>query len=328
MHQIPVVRLGHTAVQVTRVGLGAMPLAIYGRPTRDDAMQVIHRALDLGLTLIDTADAYCLDETDKHYGEQLVHQALQTYSGSANINDVIVATKGTRACRSRPHRICPFFFFRRSASSGWRLGNRLDPGSPPSSHCTKLRVSRRRETDSPVANSRLSARRSVHHEGDLRTDQRGRSIRTHPARRRVELQRDADRRGSQLRRRAVRAERLQRFQTAIGDRRRSQVLRRQPINIPRLFTFRRPTKAQTDPQAETARRTRQEVPVFALLHRSGLAPVQIAVHRSHPRRQSMLVDRRLRTSGRHSTRPKRHRPDQRSHIRLDDDVTRGKEKNL
>lgn len=102
MHQIPIVRLGHTAVQVTRLGLGAMPLAIYGRPTGDEAIQVIHRALDLGLTLIDTADAYCLDETDKHYGELLVHQALQTYTGSANINDIVVATKGRRAWRSRP----------------------------------------------------------------------------------------------------------------------------------------------------------------------------------------------------------------------------------
>jgi aryl-alcohol dehydrogenase-like predicted oxidoreductase len=88
---IPSVSLGQTALSISRIGLGAMPLAINGRPTREQAIEVIHRALDLGVTLIDTADAYCQNEDDKHYGELIVAQALQTYLGSA---DVTVATKG------------------------------------------------------------------------------------------------------------------------------------------------------------------------------------------------------------------------------------------
>ena len=88
---IPEVLLGQTDVSVTRLGLGAMPLAIFGRPPIDQAIAVIHRAFDLGIRLIDVADAYCLDETDKHYSETLVHQALQSYSKSI---DVVVATKG------------------------------------------------------------------------------------------------------------------------------------------------------------------------------------------------------------------------------------------
>ena len=88
---IPTVSLGQTPLTISRIGLGAMPLAINGRPTREQATEVIHRALDLGVTLIDTADAYCQNEDDKHYGELLVAQALQTYRGSA---EVTIATKG------------------------------------------------------------------------------------------------------------------------------------------------------------------------------------------------------------------------------------------
>ena len=40
-----------------------MPLSLTGRPSEIEAIAVIHQALDLGVTLIDTADAYCQDET-------------------------------------------------------------------------------------------------------------------------------------------------------------------------------------------------------------------------------------------------------------------------
>ena len=92
--EIPTTNLGHTDVKITRIGMGAMPLSINGRPTQEDAIKVIHRTLDLGITLIDTADAYCADENDKHHGEILIYQALKTYQGSADINKIIVATKG------------------------------------------------------------------------------------------------------------------------------------------------------------------------------------------------------------------------------------------
>lgn len=91
---IPTIYLGHTDVKITRIGLGSMPLSIYGRPSQEDAIKVIHHTLDLGITLIDTADAYCLDENDKHYSEVLIYQALQTYEGPADINNIIIATKG------------------------------------------------------------------------------------------------------------------------------------------------------------------------------------------------------------------------------------------
>jgi predicted aldo/keto reductase-like oxidoreductase len=42
--------------EVGAIGLGAMPMSLEGRPDRDRAVATIHCALDLGVTLIDTAD--------------------------------------------------------------------------------------------------------------------------------------------------------------------------------------------------------------------------------------------------------------------------------
>lgn len=83
--------LGNTGVQVSAMGLGAMPLSIQGRPTQEQALAVLHRAIDLGVTLIDTADSYCLDESDKHHNERLIARALAEHPKG---REVKVATKG------------------------------------------------------------------------------------------------------------------------------------------------------------------------------------------------------------------------------------------
>ena len=85
-------QLGNTGVSISAIGLGGMPLSLRGRPPESQAIEVIHRALDLGVTLIDTADSYCQDESDKHHNEQLIAKVLQKYQG--DISQVIVATKG------------------------------------------------------------------------------------------------------------------------------------------------------------------------------------------------------------------------------------------
>ncbi|BAB74015.1 aldo/keto reductase [Anabaena sp. FACHB-709] len=85
-------QLGKTGVFVSAIGLGGMPMSIYNRPPESDSIQVIHRALDLGITFIDTADSYCKDESDKHHNERLIHKALSTYAGDTS--QVVVATKG------------------------------------------------------------------------------------------------------------------------------------------------------------------------------------------------------------------------------------------
>lgn len=69
-----------------------MLLSISGRPPEDQAVRTIYAALDAGIRLIDTADAYCLDESDFNHNERLIAKAL---SGSSE--RVVVATKC--ACR-------------------------------------------------------------------------------------------------------------------------------------------------------------------------------------------------------------------------------------
>lgn len=85
-------KLGNTDVSISAIALGGMPMSLSSRPDEASAIATIHRALDLGVTLIDTADSYCKDESDKHHNEKLIHKALNQYK--SDISHVIVATKG------------------------------------------------------------------------------------------------------------------------------------------------------------------------------------------------------------------------------------------
>jgi pyridoxine 4-dehydrogenase len=72
---------------VNRLGYGTMQLpgaGVWG-PTRDhdESIRVLRRALELGVTLIDTADAY-----GPHVADDLVHEALHPYP-----EDLVIATK-------------------------------------------------------------------------------------------------------------------------------------------------------------------------------------------------------------------------------------------
>ncbi len=84
--------LGPGGPPVPVVGFGGMPLSTQGRPAEADAVRVVHSILDAGVTLIDTADVYCLDDDDIGHNERLIAKALAPWSGEAD--DVIVATKG------------------------------------------------------------------------------------------------------------------------------------------------------------------------------------------------------------------------------------------
>jgi len=77
---------------VGAIGLGAMPLSVQGRPDEPQAMRTVHAALDAGVTLIDTADAYSLGHDDVGHNERLVAKALATWGGDTS--RVLVATKG------------------------------------------------------------------------------------------------------------------------------------------------------------------------------------------------------------------------------------------
>jgi aryl-alcohol dehydrogenase-like predicted oxidoreductase len=77
---------------VSAIGLGGMPMSIEGRPDEQRSVATIHAALDAGVTLIDTADAYHLHADDVGHNEDLIARALHSYGGDTS--EVLVATKG------------------------------------------------------------------------------------------------------------------------------------------------------------------------------------------------------------------------------------------
>jgi aryl-alcohol dehydrogenase-like predicted oxidoreductase len=75
-------RLG--SLETSAVGLGCMGMSeFYGTADEDEAIRTIHRALELGVTFLDTADAY-----GPHTNEQLVGRAIRDRR-----DGVVLATK-------------------------------------------------------------------------------------------------------------------------------------------------------------------------------------------------------------------------------------------
>src|SRR5262245_33193679 len=74
------------------VGLGCMRLST--ERDRDDrrSLEVLHAALEAGITFLDTTDAYCRDDSETGHNERLIAHALAAWSGERS--RVIVATKG------------------------------------------------------------------------------------------------------------------------------------------------------------------------------------------------------------------------------------------
>ncbi|MBW3651095.1 MAG: aldo/keto reductase, partial [Actinobacteria bacterium] len=90
-------------------GLGAMPMSVEGRPDRPRAIQTVHAALDCGVTLIDTADAYSSGGDETGHNERLVAEALLQWDGPRE--QVLIATKGGHF---------------RSPEGSWHLNGRPD----------------------------------------------------------------------------------------------------------------------------------------------------------------------------------------------------------
>ena len=95
-------KLGDT--EVFPIGLGGMPMSLSGRPPEERSIPTIHAALDAGVNLIDTADAYSAGASDFGHNERLIAKALR-----GRRDGVIVATKGGHT---------------RTADGGWELDGR------------------------------------------------------------------------------------------------------------------------------------------------------------------------------------------------------------
>jgi aryl-alcohol dehydrogenase-like predicted oxidoreductase len=79
-------------LKVSAIGLGGMPMSIEGRPDTARSVATIHAALDAGVTLIDTADAYHVHADEVGHNEELIAGALRSWGGDPT--SVLVATKG------------------------------------------------------------------------------------------------------------------------------------------------------------------------------------------------------------------------------------------
>jgi pyridoxine 4-dehydrogenase len=74
---LPVVRLGYGAMQIPGPG-------VWGEPRDpDEVIRVLRRAVELGVTFIDTADSY-----GPEVSERIIHEALHPYP-----DDLVIATK-------------------------------------------------------------------------------------------------------------------------------------------------------------------------------------------------------------------------------------------
>ena len=77
-------RLGSSGIEVSAVGLGCMSLSgVYGASSDDEGIAIIREALDRGITLLDTSDAYGVG-----HNEELVGKAIK-----GRRSEVVLATK-------------------------------------------------------------------------------------------------------------------------------------------------------------------------------------------------------------------------------------------
>lgn len=77
-------QLGESGLRVSAIGLGCMGMSqSYGRLDDEESIRTIHRALDLGITFLDTANAY-----GKGANEELVGRAIR-----GRRTEVVLATK-------------------------------------------------------------------------------------------------------------------------------------------------------------------------------------------------------------------------------------------
>jgi len=76
-------RLGTTGAWVSKLCLGTMMFGEWGTKDHNESIRVIHRALDAGITFVDTADVYSAGESEIIVGKALTGRR----------DDIVLATK-------------------------------------------------------------------------------------------------------------------------------------------------------------------------------------------------------------------------------------------
>jgi aryl-alcohol dehydrogenase-like predicted oxidoreductase len=85
--------LGRTGIHVSPYALGTMNFGVMANADHDEAIRIIHAALDAGINLIDTADVYSHGES-----EQIVGEAIK-----ARRDEVVLATKFSNPMGDSPN---------------------------------------------------------------------------------------------------------------------------------------------------------------------------------------------------------------------------------
>jgi aryl-alcohol dehydrogenase-like predicted oxidoreductase len=101
--------LGRTGIAVSPYCLGAMMFGAAGNPDHDESVRIIHKALDAGVNMIDTADMYSAGES-----EEIVGKALK-----GRRDDVVLATKARFPVDFDPSGATPVRPNRSGASRRW-----------------------------------------------------------------------------------------------------------------------------------------------------------------------------------------------------------------
>lgn len=104
---------------VSAIGLGGMPMSVRSTNDEEQGIATIRTAVENGVTLIDTADAYCQGEDDFGHNEELIARALDGVDA-----DVLVATKGGHTRIGGPWNLNgrPDYLLQAARASAQRLG--------------------------------------------------------------------------------------------------------------------------------------------------------------------------------------------------------------
>jgi len=86
--------LGRTGMSVSHLTLGAMMLGAMGNPDRGDCVRIVTRALDAGITSINTADGYSGGQSEEILGEALT---------GGRRGDVVLSVKTGRKVEGIPN---------------------------------------------------------------------------------------------------------------------------------------------------------------------------------------------------------------------------------
>lgn len=81
-------QFGRTGVKVSPLTLGTMNFGPRGNPSHEDSIRIVHRALDAGINVVDTADVYSKGESEEIVGKALKNRRDEVILASKFHNNV------------------------------------------------------------------------------------------------------------------------------------------------------------------------------------------------------------------------------------------------